>query len=187
MNLHEKVLVLNKNWQAVRVATVQKALTDIYRDVMTAINTDNMEPLTWKEWIQLKINEGDKEIKTIRGSIRVPTVVILSKYDKVHKQSPKLSKNAIAKRDGYKCQVTGEHCPNNGNVDHLIPISRGGSKRSWKNMVWMRKDINSKKGNKTLKEAGLNLIRQPKAPLHCTAILIDVPHDKPIWKQFLIQ
>ena len=38
-----------------------------------------------------------------------------------------------------------------------------------------------------LKEAGLNLIRQPKAPLHCTAILIDVPHDKPIWKQFLIQ
>jgi len=45
----------------------------------------------------------------------------------------------------------------------VIPKSRGG-KTCWTNCVISHKDINSKKADKTPKEAGLSLIKTPTEP-----------------------
>jgi 5-methylcytosine-specific restriction endonuclease McrA len=108
-------------------------------------------------------------------------------YAKVPKRRPKLTNKAIAERDGYTCQVTGEYCPKSGSVDHLVPKSRGGAKKSWKNMAWMRADLNHKKNDQTLEEAGLKLLREPKEPPTLPAnLMIRRRADKPDWDTFLV-
>ena len=71
---------------------------------------------------------------------------------------------AIRKRDGNKCQYTGvELSKATFSLDHIVPRSRGG-KDSWENLVAAHKDVNSRKGNQYNHEAGLKLLKQPKAP-----------------------
>ena len=67
-------------------------------------------------------------------------------------------------RDNFTCQYTGvKMTPSELNFDHVIPKSQGGE-TSWTNLVTCSKSINSLKANKTPKEAGLKLIRQPLEP-----------------------
>ena len=47
--------------------------------------------------------------------------------------------------------------------DHLVPRSRGG-RTEWTNVVTACAGCNLKKGNRTLKEAGLTLLRRPFQP-----------------------
>jgi 5-methylcytosine-specific restriction endonuclease McrA len=183
MNLREKVLVLNRVWQALRVVDVEQALTDMCRGAMTAIDTETMTPVKWDQWIQLTVTEGDKCIQTVRGPIRVPVVICASTYAGMPKKVPKLSRKGIATRDKRVCQYTGEYAPN-GTIDHVIPTSRKGAKKSWENLVWCKREINARKGNRLNEEAGLKLIRQPKAPKPVSASLLIEEH-RPEWVPFL--
>ena len=47
--------------------------------------------------------------------------------------------------------------------DHIIPRSKGG-KTTWENVVASCQKCNLKKGSRSLKKAGLNLIQKPKKP-----------------------
>ena len=67
-------------------------------------------------------------------------------------------------RDDYTCQYTGiKYPPSELTLDHVHPQSRGG-KSNWTNMVACHKDVNFKKADRTPKEAGLRLLREPYAP-----------------------
>ena len=37
---------------------------------------DNIRPVMWEEWIHLPIREQDEAVRTVRGPIRVPTVIV---------------------------------------------------------------------------------------------------------------
>lgn len=181
--LNEKVLVLNKQWQALREVTVEVALTNMCNGSLTAIDTEQMRPVSWDDWLTLSVREGDGVIHTARLSVRVPTVVCASNFAGMPKRKPKLSNEGIAHRDGKVCQYSGEYAPD-GNVDHVVPVSRGGARKSWENMVWSKRGLNSKKGNRLNHEAGLNLIRAPKVPTTVVpAATIEPKH--PDWKLFL--
>lgn len=185
--LRESVLVLNRSWQAVDVTDVETAFCNMTRGVCTGMDTELMRPVTMNEWMTLLVRDGDKSIGTLHGRVRVPTVIVAVSYAKVPKKRPKLTNRAIAERDGFRCQVTGEYCPTNGSVDHLVPKSRGGAKKSWKNMAWMKAKVNQKKGDRTLEEAGLTLLRQPFEPPEVPAtLLIKKRPDRPEWDSFLI-
>lgn len=181
--LTDKVLVINKNWQAVDETTVMEALCDMCAGKATGIDMETVRAIKWDDWLKLPIRQGDKFIQSMRGPVRVPTVVGKFSYAKMPKRRPKLDNSGIARRDGKICQVTGEVAPD-GNVDHLTPKSRGGKTKSWTNMVWMRKDLNSKKGNKTLEEMGWKLIRQPFKPEETEACRLIRPKH-PDWETFL--
>lgn len=187
--LREKVLVLNRNWQAVRVIDVELALTDMVRGAMTGLDTsdpENLRPLTWEEWAQLPVADGERCIHTVRIKIKIPTVVALCTYAKLHKKRPKLCAKTIRERDASRCQYTGRLLkPDEGSLDHVLPRSRGG-RDSWENLVWSSKEVNARKGNRLNSEVGLKLIRAPKAPAVSPAALIEVPANRPEWKQFLI-
>lgn len=181
--LNDKVLVLNKEWQAVGETTVAEALADMCSGKATGFDMEITAPVRWADWLKLPIREGDRSLMTIHGPVRVPTVVGKFSYAKMPKRRPKLDNHGIKERDKAICQVTGEYAPD-GNVDHLDPKSRGGARKSWTNQVWMRKDLNTKKGSRTLQEMGWKLIRPPEKPKE-KPVCVLIPPRHPDWKRFL--
>ena len=183
------VLVLNRNWQAINVRTPQEVFCMMATNVATALEIegdDHIRPVTWDEWITLPIREQDNAVHTVRGPIRVPTVVVAVNFAKVPKKRPKLCTRTIRERDGNRCQYTGKVLkPGEGSLDHVLPRSRGG-KDTWENIVWSSKDVNARKGNRLPQEAGLKLLSVPRAPKELPAsALIRNAHDIADWELFV--
>jgi len=198
------VLVLNRNWQAINVRTPQEAFCQMAINVVTALDieypaaTESAEspfsllhspfftPKTWDEWITLPIRPQDNAVHTVRGPIRVPTVIVAVNYAKVPKKRPKLCARNIRERDNHRCQYTGKLLkPDEGSLDHVLPRSRGG-KDTWENLVWSGKDVNARKGNRLPHEAGLKLLKAPRAPKELPAMaFIHNSHGVADWKLFV--
>jgi 5-methylcytosine-specific restriction endonuclease McrA len=89
-------------------------------------------------------------------------------------------------RDGGVCQYTGKKLSTSeGNIDHIVPKSRGG-KTSWTNCVLSHRTVNAKKGNRTPEEAGLKLIKQPSVPKQLPiTFYIKNSYNIPEWDLFL--
>ena len=101
------VLVLNRNWQAINIRTPQDAFCQMATNVATALDIEveapsavrtphsefrasAVRPVTWDEWITLPVREGDHAVRTARGAIRVPAVIVAVNYAHVPKKRPKL-------------------------------------------------------------------------------------------------
>lgn len=182
------VLVLNKNWQAINVTSPSNALSMMYTGNATGLHiegNDNMTPLKWKDWIKIKCKD-ELCVKTINGSIQIPKIIILCHYNKIPKKRPKFTSKNIWTRDNGICQYTGKKLkPNEGNIDHVIPKSRGGT-TDWSNCVLAHKDINSKKADRTPNEAGLKLLKTPNVPKELpTHFYIKNKHNIKEWNIFL--
>ena len=162
----EIVLVLNKNWQAINTTKVCDAISMLYSGSATGLHLSedkNMIPMKWDDWITLQCDDNFF-IGTINGKIKIPKIIILCNFNKVPKKRPRFTTNNLRIRDNGICQYTGKKLgPNEGNIDHVIPKSRGG-KTNWYNCVLAHKDINSLKADKTPDEAGLKLIKKPDHP-----------------------
>src|ERR671934_2214075 len=102
------VLVLNRNWQAINVRTPQEAFCMMATDVATALDielrnsapaeaarAEALRPVTWDEWITLPIRPQDNAVQTVRGPIRVPTVIVAVNFARVPKKRPKLCSRTI--------------------------------------------------------------------------------------------
>ena len=183
------VLVLNRNWQAINVRTPAEAFCQMATGVATALEVEGenqIRPVTWVEWIALPIRPQDEAVRTVRGAIRVPSVIVLANFAKVPKKRPKLCAKTIRERDGNRCQYTGALLkPDEGSLDHVVPRSRGG-KDAWENLVWSSKAVNTKKGNRLPEEAGLKLLSVPRAPKELpVSALIRNAHSIPEWKLFV--
>ena len=183
------VLVLNRNWQAINIRTPQDAFCQMATNVATALDIEgesHIRPVHWDEWITLPVREGDQAVRTARGAIRVPTVIVAVNYARVPKKRPKLSARNIRERDGNRCQYTGVLLhPDAGSLDHVVPRSRGGAD-TWENLVWSAKDVNQRKADRLPHEAGLKLLTVPRAPkeLPVTSHLRNA-HSVAAWKLFL--
>ena len=188
------VLVLNRNWQAINIRTPQDAFCQMATNVATALDIEigddaqaqALRPVKWDEWITLPVREGDNAVRTARGAIRVPTVIVAVNYARVPKKRPKLCAKTIRERDGNRCQYTGKLLhPDEGSLDHVLPISRGG-RDEWENLVWSDKAVNARKGNRLPHEAGLKLLHAPRAQkeLPVTAHLRN-SHGIAEWELFL--
>ena len=188
------VLVLNRNWQAINVRTPQEAFCMMATNVATGLEIERgdgaraeaLRPVSWEEWIKLPVRDQDEAVHTVRGQIRMPTVIVAVNYAKVPKKRPKLCAKAIRERDGNRCQYTGRMLhPNEGSLDHVVPRSRGG-KDAWKNLVWSAKEVNQKKADRLPHEAGLKLLSVPRAPKEQpVSALIRNSAEVEDWKLFL--
>jgi 5-methylcytosine-specific restriction endonuclease McrA len=200
------VLVLNRNWQAINIRTPAEAFCQMATNVATALEIEvedtaesgslrtphsefrasAIRPVTWDEWITLPIRDGDNAVRTVRGAIRVPTVIVAVNFAKVPKKRPKLCARTIRERDDNRCQYTGALLrPDEGSLDHVVPRSRGGPD-TWENLVWSSKQVNTRKGNRLPHEAGLKLLKAPRAPKELpVSALIRNAHGVAEWKLFL--
>jgi len=186
----ETVLILNRNWQAIHVKSPLEAMTMMYSDTATALDIrgeDRMTPLKWQDWIKLPVeDEKDDFIQTVRGNIKIPKVLVLCNYNKVPRKRPKFSPKAVWDRDEGICQYTGKKLtPQEANIDHVIPRSRGG-KTDWSNCVLTHKEVNAKKADRTPEEAGLKLIKKPQDPKELpSTFYIRNKHNVREWDMFL--
>ncbi|NJL11275.1 MAG: HNH endonuclease [Calothrix sp. SM1_7_51] len=78
---------------------------------------------------------------------------------------PPVNRREVLRRDHYSCQYCGS--TKHLTLDHVLPRSRGGQ-HTWDNVVIACERCNSKKGDKTPQEVGMNLRSKPKAPIHPT-------------------
>jgi len=188
--LHKNtVLVLNRNWQAISITTPAQAYGQMATDAATGLDIqhhDWMVPVAWNTWLTLPVREEDMSIGTINGLVRAPTVIVLSRYADVPIHRPKLSARNIWMRDDGMCQYTGRSLSRGeGNIDHILPVSRGGD-TSWENCVLACRKINTRKADRTPSEAGLRLIRIPEKPRSVPITLtLENYHDIPDWNVFL--
>lgn len=184
------VLVLNRNWQAINVRTPQQAFVQMATDVATALDIDGetMVPVRWAQWIKLPVRANDHAVRTPGGPVRIPHVIVLSRFAKVPKRRPKFSARAVWARDGGRCQYSGRSLrPGEGNIDHVLPRSRGG-KTSWENCVLASREVNSRKGDRLPEEVGLRLLRAPAAPRELpSTFFIRNPGAILAWRHFLVE
>ncbi len=183
------VLVLNRNWQAIHVRTPAEAFCQMAANAATGLEIsgeDLIRPVTWEEWLTLPVRPEDEAVQTVRGPVRVPTVIVAVNYARVPKKRPKLCARTVRERDGNRCQYTGRLLrPAEGSLDHVVPRSRGG-RDTWENLVWAARDVNQRKGNRLPHEAGLTLRSAPRAPLELpVTALIRNPDEIEDWKRFL--
>jgi 5-methylcytosine-specific restriction endonuclease McrA len=78
---------------------------------------------------------------------------------------PPVNRREVLRRDHHRCQYCGS--TKNLTLDHVIPRSKGG-RHTWDNVVTACERCNSRKGDRTLAEVGMQLRKIPKAPIHPT-------------------
>jgi len=183
------VLVLNRNWQAIHVKTPAEAFCMMASGSATGLDVqgdDHIIPVSWEGWLTLPVREDDNQVNTPRGPVRVPTVIVAANYAKVPLCRPRFGSRGIWERDGGICQYTGRKlAPGEGNIDHVVPRSRGGDS-CWENCVLSHREVNSRKGDRLPHEVGLRLVKHPVVPRAVPAtVLIRNQHDIRDWRHFL--
>lgn len=128
------------------------------------------------------LSESGRYLHTPSTRIPVPSVIRLKRLVRRGPSRIPLNRRNILRRDRYTCQ----YCGRQGGeltVDHVLPRSRGG-RSTWENLVAACRSCNLKKGDRTPEEAGMRLLklpRAPKVPLFLSD-LKEVPED---WQPYL--
>lgn len=126
----------------------------------------------------------DKLIRTVKIAFKLPKVLRLFQTHKLI-QNVKFSRMNVFYRDKFQCQYCQIKLPANElTFDHVIPVSKNGV-TSWDNVVSSCKSCNTKKGSKTLKESGMELLKIPKKPRWSPELCLRTLDNDPIeWKYF---
>jgi 5-methylcytosine-specific restriction endonuclease McrA len=168
----EHTLVLNATYEPLNIVSWKRALSLLYQGKVEVLA------------------EYEREVKSIRFTIKLPSVLRLLNFVKVRKRAHqvKFSRANIYARDHNTCQYCGRNCATEDlTFDHVIPIVNGGSK-TWNNIVTCCFECNHKKGGCTPEEAGMRLRRQPKEPewvpsmIHITIGFKSAPES---WRDYL--
>ena len=188
--LNQPVLVLNRLWQAVNICTARRALTLLFEGnaqvVFQSANGD-YQTFDFREWRDLSREQPhDESISTVSFRICVPRVILLLVFDRLPKKEVKFTRHNIFERDRNRCQYCGKTFDRKDlNLDHVIPRDQGGP-TTWENIVCSCIRCNTRKANRTPREAGMRLIRKPRRPkwrpfvqIHLGAPL----HDS--WRRFI--
>ncbi len=142
--MDQKVLVLNGDYTAITLCSVQKAFVLLFLDKAEMI---------------AKSEHGT--LRTISHAYPKPSIIRLQRYVRVPYKGIALSRHNIFKRDHFECQYCGS--PKNLTLDHVVPRSRGGES-SWTNLLTACARCNHAKGHHTPNEAGLTIRQHPKKP-----------------------
>lgn len=188
--LNQPVLVLNRLWQAVNVCSTRRALTLLFQGHAQVVLGDDdgvFQTYGYKEWRDFSENAPHPEtVATVSYRIRVPRVIMLLVFDHLPRKEVKFTRHNIFERDKNTCQYCGRHFERKDlNLDHVIPRDRGGP-TTWENIVCSCIPCNTRKGNRTPREANLRLVRKPRRPKWRPFVQINVgmqAHES--WKHFI--
>ena len=98
-----------------------------------------------------------------------------------------MTRRNILTRDLNACQYCGVVFPSSSlTLDHVLPQSRGG-RGTWENLLTCCHSCNRRKRDRTPEEAGMALIRMPRAvDVHTARSLMRTRgEDFPAWRKYL--
>lgn len=168
---NREVLVLNKGYQAVGVVSLERAIVMLFSeykdgtpkaciiDCQPDLQTSyRFKSFTWSDWSKIKPKAGEEKISAANDSFRIPTVVLLTRYEKLPIQKTTLSRRALWRRDNHQCQYCALFIQGTDmTMDHILPRSRGGL-TTWNNVVVACWKCNAHKADRTPKECGMRLV-----------------------------
>ena len=137
-----KVLVLNASYEPLNITTWRRAVVLMLKGKAEGIEHNG---------------------RLIYADFASPTVIRLRHYVNVPYKAIPLTRRNVLYRDEYRCQYCNVSGGDSLTIDHVIPRSRGGQD-VWDNVVCACVRCNIKKGNRTPKEAGMELNIQPRKP-----------------------
>ena len=206
--ISKKVLVLNRNWCAVGLIGLPRAMTLLfsqYEDgepkakIITPPPKGSYEVWDWSDWSNLRPEIGEDGLVSTSKVYKIPEVLILSRYNSLPKQKVNFCRRSIWKRDDYSCQYCGRKPDHDEcTLDHILPKSLGGE-TSWTNCVLACYQCNSQKADKRPEDAfrpkdkkkarrwigpsPMKLIKEPKKPEY--SIIKDKIKILDTWKHWL--
>lgn len=138
-----QVLVLNASYEPLNITSWRRAMVMVLKGKAEGLEHDAS--------------------RLLRPDQVLPTVIRLRQFVRVPYRPMPLTRRNVFQRDGHRCQYCGSaHAVLS--IDHVMPRSRGGSD-SWDNVTTACLACNVRKGNRTPREAGMPLLRQPHRPL----------------------
>lgn len=158
------ILVLNSNYLPINITNFKKAFKLVFKGKAEVIL------------------EGDEVISTMKIKFRKPSIIRLTYNVNVPFRKVVLSKENIFKRDNYTCAYCGKY--RDLTVDHIHPKSKGG-KDTWENLISACFKCNSRKGDQTIEQAGMELLFKPfkPSPLH---FMCESNRYRKGWEDYLI-
>lgn len=180
------VLVVNRFFQPVQITSARRAFLLLFGGAALAIDEAG-DLHDFPAWRRLPVRETDDGLPIVDGSLRVPRVLHLRRYERVRRKDVRPTRKNVMLRDTHQCQ----YCARRPkvmelNIDHVLPRSRGGED-SWENLVTACRVCNLRKGRRTPEEAGMRLLRAPTPPRWSPAaqILLGSPRPFEEWGPFL--
>ena len=144
MMINAPVLVLNQNYEPLNVCDIRRAFR--------LLGASKAELLA----------KNHQVIHTPTIEIPAPSVIRLQYHVKRPRARVKLSRREVFTRDRHTCQYCGK-VSRDLTIDHVMPKHRGG-RHDWENLVAACRACNHRKGGKTVAEARMRLMREPRAP-----------------------
>jgi len=181
--LDQRVLVLNRLWQAVNIIGMRRALSLVFRERASVIHAEDASHRVYPgdAWLELSRTHPPRPDVAIR-----PRVILLAAYDKVPRREIRFSRRNVYLRDSHSCQYCGRRFAEEElNLDHVVPRDRGGV-TAWENIVTACIRCNAQKANRLPTQAGMALRRAPQRPkwrMLVAASLSEEEHT--LWKDFL--
>lgn len=185
--LDGQVLVLNKSWVVVNVASVRRAMGLLYQDLARAVHPEDYSLYDFDDWCDLsKLQKSSRMISTPTRDIRVPEVIILNAFNGFFRREVRFSRRNIFERDKHTCQYCRKRLSKSElTIDHVVPQSKGG-KDTWENLALACVTCNVQKANRTPKQANMPLIKKPVKPAWLPAMGIRIPTTQlSSWQRFI--
>lgn len=159
------VLVLNQDYRALAVTSVQRAT------VLVLLRKADL------------VEASDRRfVRSPTLCVPWPSVVRLRVYVRVPYKKIMLTRKNVMRRDHSRCQYC--NSTDRLTIDHVYPRSRGG-RDTWENLVAACVPCNNRKGNKTPAEAEMKLSRKPFRPSYVMYIRDFVGSLDDSWKPYL--
>lgn len=182
-----KVLVLNKSWIAVNVASVRRAVTLLYQDMARAVHPQDYTLYDFNDWCELSAIESEgRYIHTPELKVRVPEIILLNGFNGFFHKEVRFSRRNIFERDKNTCQYCAKKLAKTElTIDHVIPRSKGG-RDTWANLVLACVRCNVKKGDRSPRQANMPLIKKPIKPNWLPTLGARFPTSKiSSWQRFV--
>ena len=162
--LQRPTLVLNRNWQPIRVSTVARSLILVWNDHARIVDPADFQTYDWSDWSAMAPDDGELFIQAVTYRLRVPEVVALTHYDRVPLGKVAFNRRNLFKRDHETCQYCGDQPGLDSlTIDHIMPRSRGGTS-TWENCVLACVECNKRKADRTPEQAHMRLLHKPIRP-----------------------
>lgn len=162
------VLVVNQGYEPLNLCRVRRAIVLVYRG-------------------KAEVLENSRgELHSVSQVFQIPSVIRLVYMVRPPRHRRKLTKLEVFNRDQYTCQYCARKTKEL-TLDHVVPRRREGE-HSWENVVSACIPCNRRKGGRTPEEAGMRLIRRPRAP-RSNGVYVPYAHlnNHSEWQKYLFQ
>ena len=177
-------LALNKAWQPVTFYKLSVAISNVMRGMARVMDPETYMLMSFEDWISEERNV-DRWIKTARDPVPAPEVIVLTHYGQMPPRKVSFNSPNLWKRDEFTCQFCGKNFSGKSlTVDHVVPRSRGGG-TSWENCVAACGPCNSRKADRTPREARMTLLTDPAPPKWKPGLRVPQGPVLASWEPFL--